>query len=1584
MKPILLCCRNFAAILLLFISLNGFAQLNPFTLTVTPTPQTCLGNGSMSFATAGTTAGSTMSYDVFLLPNILSAVASTNTTSVSSLSAGNYLVVATQTLGSLTNTASVNVTVVNNVVPIQFSLVGGNVTCNNNGQITINVTTGTASGYEIISGPMIRPLQTSNVFLNLAAGIYRVRIFDSCGEGYTRDITLIQPTAQIAIDPPIFTGPLPNCTTIKVQNQYTSPADVGVIYPLFLTYVVFPPGNGAPLTFTTTIQSGLATDVALADIPFYYNQQYSYNLTIRDGCGNVFTRNNNIVFQKISLEIEDKYPGCAGVEFKLIPTNYMAPYTVTFPQAPAGFNPAAAAPGHPVFEGQVTYGEFNPVPEGDYTIMLTDACGNTVTESFTLEYPPVSPQSEVNAACGSNMGSAGIGFEYREITQIIIQQAPAAYTGPLPQDLSAGITEGGAYYLSNVPQGDYVFYIVDSCGDTHTYPLTIEPTSGAVDLTAISRAGCEPGNGSLRLFGPLGTFFAAAAITAAPEGFAETLPYDITASLNGGQLYINSLPGGQYTIALTDQCNFVQEEIVTVLSYTVSTNNVTIVPHCGSFDINLQHTSNGNFTQSFWLQKLINPATNQWGHPGTGVPYYDGMLPTAADSKILNVNQLNMNNEFTGHFRIIKIFYVFNNGNQVNQRCTETLKEFDFGGGPEIVSVDSFPCASGTVEAAVTVAGVPPFTYSITSRNNDPTFTMPDQSSNIFSGLAAGTYNFQVKDDCNNVRNAEFTINAQQPVAVTPSGFCEGQASSLSVPSYTFLSYQWYRVASPSAILSTTATLNFTSYNSATDSGVYAVRIISQDPDSCLNQTIQYTVDPNRQPNAGTDNTVTICNTSTGTVVDLAAQLGTTFDNGGTWADVDASGALSANSFNTQGIPAGTYHFTYTVNGICSTTDVATITVEVNTIPSAPVVTPIADVCEGTNVQLATITVADSYSWTGPGGFTSSLQNPLLTNTVAAQSGTYSLTVTVDGCTSPAATVSFNVMPLPFAGNDNTIVQCNPGTVQDLFSYIGTGYTTGGTWTDVDASGALTGADFNTALVLSGTFRFRYTVTSPCGVNDDALVTITLGATPAAPVVTPLSITCAGSTVQLMATSATVGATYNWTGPNGYTSSVQNPVLTNVTVSQSGTYEVTVSANGCTSPATQVSLTVSPLPNAGTDGADAICNSGTVINLATYLGVHDTGGSWTDVNGSGALASGSFTTTGIAAGVYRFRYDVTSPCGAADNATVTITLNDIPATPVVVPVAAVCAGQDVQLTATAVTGVAYSWTGPNGFTSSLQNPVITAATTAANGTYTLVVISGSGCTSPAANVTVIVQELPDFTLTGDAQLCAGQSTILTIAPVNFDITDAAFNYAWYNGTTLLAETGPSLLVTDFGTYTVEVSNASCMVSLSFIVSVDTNPFDVDVIAGCENSRYVIRIENYSALTDVVSVTWTGPNGFAATGEWVDITAGAKGEYIATVTQQGGCVATGRVTVDKPFCSIPKGVSPDGNLDNDTFDLSHLDVRHIKIFNRYGLEVYEKYDYVNEWHGQSDKGDLPTGTYFYVVTLSQGQKVTGWVYLLRKV
>lgn len=103
----------------------------------------------------------------------------------------------------------------------------------------------------------------------------------------------------------------------------------------------------------------------------------------------------------------------------------------------------------------------------------------------------------------------------------------------------------------------------------------------------------------------------------------------------------------------------------------------------------------------------------------------------------------------------------------------------------------------------------------------------------------------------------------------------------------------------------------------------------------------------------------------------------------------------------------------------------------------------------------------------------------------------------------------------------------------------------------------------------------------------------------------------------------------------------------------------------------------------------------------------------------------------------------------------------------------------------------------------------------------------------------------------------------------------------------------------------------------------------------------------------------------------------------------GCAIVVALHLIKENCSIPRGISPNGDGLNERFDLSFLNIQSLEIFNRYGLSVYKKEGYSNEWFGQTDNGkELETGTYFYVLTLAEGKTLhnkhvlTGWVYLNR--
>jgi hypothetical protein len=58
--------------------------------------------------------------------------------------------------------------------------------------------------------------------------------------------------------------------------------------------------------------------------------------------------------------------------------------------------------------------------------------------------------------------------------------------------------------------------------------------------------------------------------------------------------------------------------------------------------------------------------------------------------------------------------------------------------------------------------------------------------------------------------------------------------------------------------------------------------------------------------------------------------------------------------------------------------------------------------------------------------------------------------------------------------------------------------------------------------------------------------------------------------------STVAGATYSWTGPDGFTSTDQNLSITNVTAAAAGVYNVTATVAGCTSTPGTVMVTINP------------------------------------------------------------------------------------------------------------------------------------------------------------------------------------------------------------------------------------------------------------------------------------------------------------------------------------------------------------------------------------------------------------------------
>lgn len=103
-----------------------------------------------------------------------------------------------------------------------------------------------------------------------------------------------------------------------------------------------------------------------------------------------------------------------------------------------------------------------------------------------------------------------------------------------------------------------------------------------------------------------------------------------------------------------------------------------------------------------------------------------------------------------------------------------------------------------------------------------------------------------------------------------------------------------------------------------------------------------------------------------------------------------------------------------------------------------------------------------------------------------------------------------------------------------------------------------------------------------------------------------------GMTLNLGA-STVAGATYNWSGPNGFVSTNRNPSVTNVSTNISGTYNVTATVGGCVSvPATTTVLVIPPATVAIQPIGNSVILDWTVGTLQVATNV---GGPWNDLDG---------------------------------------------------------------------------------------------------------------------------------------------------------------------------------------------------------------------------------------------------------------------------------------------------------------------------------------------------------------------------------
>jgi len=452
-------------------------------------------------------------------------------------------------------------------------------------------------------------------------------------------------------------------------------------------------------------------------------------------------------------------------------------------------------------------------------------------------------------------------------------------------------------------------------------------------------------------------------------------------------------------------------------------------------------------------------------------------------------------------------------------------------------------------------------------------------------------------------------------------------------------------------------------------------------------------------------------------------------------------------------------------------------------------------VCLGGTLELDASIGGLSYDWEGPNGTTYTGQSPAIPNLTAEDSGIYTVTIDYgDGCIGTAS-VEVNVGYEITTEILNNYPVCEGDDIE-LSVAAGTSFN----WSGPNGYNA-TGQSIliEDASILLGGSTYTVTVTNGNNCSAIASTTIEILRAPTASAASSGPV-CQGALLELYGNG---GESYNWTGPNGYSSSEANPVINNIDLEPGihiFTLEVT-NIEGCTN---SIDLEVEITPgNIVTVSDDLIaCIGETVILEATG----ETAGSqyiWTGPGGFMYL--GSQAVLNDANTLMTGEYTVTVADGSCQvTQTVIVTVQDCNGCEATAEVASVSPENcnDQNGTASIIpSDYFYQWN--DGAIGSIRDDL-------SNGIYIVSVTDTEGCTT---ELVVTIEE------SGDCDQCIEpvvENTIIiesSCGDANGSVSievlgdEAAYEYYWAPNVGISNDTGNVRTALPAGVYEVIISNA---------------------------------------------------------------------------------------------------------------------------------------------------------------------------------
>jgi PKD repeat protein len=667
------------------------------------------------------------------------------------LTPGVYTVRLTDACGTI---ASQNVTINSATAPTFTPTIGSSCTTPASGTITVApaATTLGPFTFELISpGAAIRPPQgsniantTSSIFTGLDQGSYTIRMTDGCGVPVTGTATVTAPTALAF---PAGSTSAPSCSGSSIGRIVVAQPTTGLAA---YRYELIAP---SPLTVAPQY-SRIFDNLPAGD----------YTIRITDSCGTQITIGAPLtvaVATAPTLSVTNT-SSCA------VASGTITTLATTANQGGGTYLYALIAPS-PVTTPNQSSPIFTGLPAGAYTVLITDQCGQTGTALTTIAAAGAfSP-----AAGGSVVGCTGAAYN----AQIIVT-TPQNFTpgGPIPPGSGGGPYTYALYDATNTtllagPQASNIFTTVvpaagnpshtvrvtDICGNTSTGTLAVNPPAALTNptISAITASCPSSATGVIRV------------TTAATGGLA---PYfytllDATATtvIAGPQTGIvfegMAASAGGYTIRVTDACGNTATNATPLVYNAAVTPTVT-----GAATASCASSSTGRIVAT----------------PGTGATLAGGTFSYAlydAGNTVLIAGP-QASPTFTG---VAAAAYTLRIIDQCGQTGTASVTVTSTVTALTAAGTGSGPCtasSNGVITGSFT-GGSLPITYTLLDQLTMTVVAGP-QASNIFTGLAAGTYIVQTADACGTTANSTnivlTTLSTAPTLTTTQALDCSGLA----------------------------------------------------------------------------------------------------------------------------------------------------------------------------------------------------------------------------------------------------------------------------------------------------------------------------------------------------------------------------------------------------------------------------------------------------------------------------------------------------------------------------------------------------------------------------------------------------------------------------------------------------------------------------------------------------------------------------------------------------------------------------------------------------------------------------------------